>query len=71
MDQFEQQIEMMDLVFMRMIKSCKSKCLPAPSSYADGDVRKGEAVCIKRCGAKLFQAVELVSMELQQQQQQK
>lgn len=76
MDPFEQQIEMMDIIFTqylhtltncRMIKQCHKKCIP--KTFADGELNKGEAVCAKRCGTKLLAAVELIGLELAAQQQ--
>lgn len=84
MDTFE--VEMMDIVFtryhclvsyrhsliqyynFRMIGECRKKCIPG--QYQDGELNKGEAVCARRCGAKLLAAVELISTQLAAQQQQ-
>lgn len=62
--QLEQQIEMMDMVFMRSMKQCSRKCIP--SSYHDGELNKGEAVCAQRCLSKYFEVLELVSGKLQE-----
>lgn len=50
-----------------MIGECRKKCIPG--QYQDGELNKGEAVCARRCGAKLLVAVELISTELAAQQQ--
>ncbi|VDP33629.1 unnamed protein product [Echinostoma caproni] len=52
MQMFE--IEMMQHVFSNMTNSCLKKCIPA--KYSDGDLTKGEAVCLDRCAAKFMQA---------------
>lgn len=62
--QLEQQIEMMDMVFMRSMKQCSRKCIP--STYHDGELNKGEAVCAQRCLSKYFEVLELVSGKLQE-----
>ena len=41
----------------RLVNSCHAKCI-APGNqtrYAEGDLLKGEAVCIDRCTAKFFE----------------
>ncbi|KAK4473298.1 hypothetical protein MN116_004463 [Schistosoma mekongi] len=52
MQMFE--IEMMQQVFTSMTNSCLTKCIP--SNYNDGDLTKGEAICLDRCAAKFMQA---------------
>lgn len=52
MQMFE--IEMMQTVFSNMTDSCLRKCIPA--KYQDGDLSKGEAVCLDRCAAKFMEA---------------
>ncbi|ORX69327.1 hypothetical protein K493DRAFT_257532 [Basidiobolus meristosporus CBS 931.73] len=49
----EQEIEMVTDLYNRILDSCHQKCIP--SNYADGDLNKGESVCIDRCVAKFFQ----------------
>jgi import inner membrane translocase subunit TIM10 len=47
----------------RLVNSCHTKCIqPNPSShrYAEGDLLKGEAVCIDRCSAKFFEVNKVV-----------
>lgn len=75
----EQQIEMMDVVFMkysrytrlrssnfirRAVDHCGRNCVPA--TYKEGDLNKGESVCIKRCVDKFFATLEIVGQELQE-----
>ncbi|KAL5970408.1 Mitochondrial import inner membrane translocase subunit Tim10 [Taenia solium] len=52
MQMFE--IEMMQKVFSNMTKACLRKCIPP--RYHDGDLSKGEAVCLDRCAAKFMEA---------------
>lgn len=52
MQMFE--IEMMQKVFSSMTDSCMKKCIPP--RYQDGDLSKGEAVCLDRCAAKFMEA---------------
>lgn len=56
-----------------MMNTCQKKCI-APS-YRDGELTKGEAICIDRCVAKYFEihdriGKKLTAMNTQQQQQQ-
>lgn len=49
-------------------KACAKKCIP--NNYLEGEINKGEAVCLDRCAAKFFDVHLKVSDILQQQQQQ-
>jgi import inner membrane translocase subunit TIM10 len=52
----------------RLVSSCHAKCIqPNPSShrYAEGDLLKGEAVCIDRCSAKFFEVNKVVGERMQ------
>ena len=62
MQEIEQQIEMMDAVFMKSIGSCGHKCIPP--TYKDGELNKGESVCVQRCMNKFFKSLEVVSAQL-------
>ena len=66
--QFEQQVELMDLLFKNLIHSCKMKCISPP--YKDAALSKGEAVCVDRCAEKYFAVLEAVSQNLASKQQQ-
>ncbi|KAJ3528635.1 hypothetical protein NM688_g7971 [Phlebia brevispora] len=50
---------------MRSLKlsSCHAKCIN--TRYADGDLSKGESVCIDRCVAKFFEVNKKVGEKLQ------
>lgn len=60
--QMEQQVEMMDMVFKQSVSLCGQKCIS--SSYRDGELNKGEAVCTKRCVSKFFESLEVIGNEL-------
>jgi len=61
-EEIKRQIEMMDLVFRMSVQQCGQKCVS--KKYLDGEVNKGEAVCIQRCQSKFLTALELVSGQL-------
>jgi import inner membrane translocase subunit TIM10 len=41
------------------------KCIP--KEYREGEINKGEGVCLDRCAAKFFDVQMKISEELQQQ----
>lgn len=49
----------------RLTKSCLKKCIPP--IYREGELNKGEGVCIDRCTAKFFDVQLKVSELLQQE----
>ncbi|KAJ3560975.1 hypothetical protein NP233_g10487 [Leucocoprinus birnbaumii] len=49
--------------FNRMVQSCHAKCIS--TRYADGDLNKGESVCIDRCVAKFNEVQKKVGEKLQ------
>ena len=51
-----------------MTKSCAKKCIP--TDYREGDLNKGESVCLDRCAAKFFDVHMKISEILQQESQQ-
>lgn len=51
-----------------LTKACQKKCIP--TEYREGEINKGEGVCLDRCAAKFFDVHLKVSDILQQQQQQ-
>ena len=51
-----------------MIDSCYKKCIP--QKYAEGDLSKGESVCLDRCAAKYIEVSEKIGQQLQTMQQQ-
>ncbi|KAH7883892.1 Tim10/DDP family zinc finger-domain-containing protein [Phlebopus sp. FC_14] len=57
------EIDMVSDVFNRIVSSCHSKCIS--SRYAEGDLNKGESVCIDRCVAKFFEVNKKVGEKMQ------
>lgn len=45
-----------------MTSSCRQKCIPP--KYKDGELTKGEAVCVDRCVAKYIEVHERVGRKL-------
>uniref|UniRef100_A0A7E4ZW82 Mitochondrial import inner membrane translocase subunit n=1 Tax=Panagrellus redivivus TaxID=6233 RepID=A0A7E4ZW82_PANRE len=52
----ELEMEMMSDMYKRMTDACEAKCIP--SHYAEGDLTKGESVCLDRCVAKYLDVHE-------------
>ena len=50
-----------------MVKICTQKCIP--KDYREGDLNKGESVCLDRCSAKFFEAHQVISGQLEKAQQ--
>ncbi|KII93433.1 hypothetical protein PLICRDRAFT_131191 [Plicaturopsis crispa FD-325 SS-3] len=63
MEMATQELEMVTDVFNRIVSSCHSKCIS--TRYAEGDLNKGESVCIDRCVAKFFEVNKKVGEKLQ------
>lgn len=55
----EQELEMVTDMFNRLTESCRKKCLP--TDYREGDLNKGESVCLDRCVGKFFEVNMKVS----------
>jgi mitochondrial import inner membrane translocase subunit TIM10 len=49
----------------RLSDSCHRKCVPA--DYREGELNKGESVCLDRCASKFFDVNIKVSEKMQQQ----
>ncbi|PCH33430.1 hypothetical protein WOLCODRAFT_135131 [Wolfiporia cocos MD-104 SS10] len=58
-----QELDMITDVFNRLVTSCHAKCISP--RYAEGDLNKGESVCIDRCVAKFFEVNKRVGEKLQ------
>ncbi|KAF9647485.1 hypothetical protein BDM02DRAFT_3081129, partial [Thelephora ganbajun] len=58
-----QEVELVTDVFNRIVSSCHSKCIN--QRYLDGELSKGESVCIDRCVAKFFEANKRMGEKLQ------
>jgi len=61
----EQEMDLISDMFNRLIRSCSSKCIP--NDYREGELNKGEGVCLDRCAAKFFDTQMKVSELLQEQ----
>jgi import inner membrane translocase subunit TIM10 len=57
------------LCFCRLQQACMKKCIP--KEYREGELNKGEGVCIDRCAAKFFDVQMKISELLQQEAQAK
>ncbi|KIJ68728.1 hypothetical protein HYDPIDRAFT_106966 [Hydnomerulius pinastri MD-312] len=57
------EIDMVSDVFNRIVASCHSKCIS--TRYLEGDLNKGESVCIDRCVAKFFEVNKKVGEKMQ------
>ena len=53
------------LIASRLHESCSAKCIP--KDYREGDLNKGESVCLDRCVAKFFEVNMKVSEKMQQE----
>ncbi|EON98536.1 putative mitochondrial import inner membrane translocase subunit tim10 protein [Phaeoacremonium minimum UCRPA7] len=51
----------------RLNKACQAKCIPG--DYREGELNKGESVCLDRCTAKFMDVQMKVSDILQGEQQ--
>ncbi|TFY69054.1 hypothetical protein EVJ58_g639 [Rhodofomes roseus] len=58
-----QELDMITDVFNRLVSSCHNKCVSA--RYAEGDLSKGESVCIDRCVSKFLEVNKKVGEKLQ------
>ncbi|KAI0042670.1 hypothetical protein FA95DRAFT_1564092 [Auriscalpium vulgare] len=58
-----QELDMVTDIFNRIVSTCHAKCIS--TRYAEGDLTKGESVCIDRCVAKFFEANKKVGERLQ------
>ncbi|KAG8932262.1 protein transporter tim10 [Tulasnella sp. 419] len=57
------EVEMISDVFNRIVSSCHAKCISP--RYAEGDLTKGESVCVDRCVAKFFEVNKKVGERMQ------
>jgi mitochondrial import inner membrane translocase subunit TIM10 len=51
------------IAFSSLTQSCTKKCIPP--DYREGDLNKGESVCLDRCVAKFFEVNIKVSEKMQ------
>jgi len=59
----ETEIEMVSNMFNQLVDTCTKKCIP--NTYREGDLNKGESVCLDRCVAKFFDVNVKVSEKMQ------
>ncbi|KAK4454585.1 mitochondrial import inner membrane translocase subunit tim-10 [Podospora aff. communis PSN243] len=64
----ENELKVVAEMHTRMVKICSLKCVD--KTYREGELSKGEAVCLDRCAAKFFEAHAKISDQLQQQSSQ-
>jgi len=57
------EIEMITDVFNRLVSVCHTKCISP--RYTEGDLNKGESVCVDRCVAKFFEVNKKVGERMQ------
>ncbi|ROT39522.1 Tim10/DDP family zinc finger protein [Sodiomyces alkalinus F11] len=62
----EQELRMLASMHNRMTKMCQTKCIP---DYREGELNKGESVCLDRCSAKYFESHQKVSDIMQAESQ--
>ncbi|KAM0259980.1 hypothetical protein ACHAQJ_003073 [Trichoderma viride] len=63
----EGEMRMMADTYNRLQKTCQKKCVP--SDYREGELNKGESVCLDRCTAKFLDTSMKISEIMQQQGQ--
>ncbi|KAK4041562.1 Tim10/DDP family zinc finger-domain-containing protein [Parachaetomium inaequale] len=61
----ENELKVIAEMHTRMLKVCTAKCVD--KSYREGELAKGEAVCLDRCAAKFFEAHTTISEQLQKE----
>ncbi|VDK43250.1 unnamed protein product [Anisakis simplex] len=62
------EMEMMSDMYRRMTNACQQKCIA--TNYREGDLTKGEAVCLDRCVAKYLDVHEKLGKRLTSMSQQ-
>eukprot|EP00127_Corallochytrium_limacisporum_P000607 Clim_evm6s22 gene=Clim_evmTU6s22 len=60
----EQEMDAITDLFNRLVSTCNKKCVP--NKYRDGELTKGESVCIDRCVAKYMEAHDKIGKLLQE-----
>ncbi|KAI9868167.1 MAG: protein transporter tim10 [Trichoglossum hirsutum] len=65
----ETELEVVSDMYNRLTASCAKKCIP--NDYREGDLNKGESVCLDRCVAKFFEVNIKVSEKMQGEAAQK
>ncbi|EFW98559.1 mitochondrial intermembrane space translocase subunit [Grosmannia clavigera kw1407] len=65
----EAEMKMMADMHNRLVKNCTAKCVPG--EYREGELNKGESVCLDRCAAKFFSVHMTISEQMQKEAQQR
>ncbi|KAI8062169.1 Tim10/DDP family zinc finger-domain-containing protein [Gongronella butleri] len=60
----EQQVDAFMGLYNRISEKCHKKCIP--THYREGDLNKGEMVCLDRCAAKYLAFEKLLGKKLQE-----
>ncbi|XP_015779731.1 PREDICTED: mitochondrial import inner membrane translocase subunit Tim10-B-like [Acropora digitifera] len=58
----ELEIEMMTDLYNRLTEACQKKCISP--KYKEGDLTKGESVCLDRCVAKYLEIHDRIGKKL-------
>ncbi|CAD6188520.1 unnamed protein product [Caenorhabditis auriculariae] len=58
----ELEVEMMSDMYRRMTTACQAKCVS--TAFKEGELTKGEAVCLDRCVAKYLDVHEKLGKRL-------
>ncbi|KAK4220063.1 Tim10/DDP family zinc finger-domain-containing protein [Rhypophila decipiens] len=61
----ENELKVVAEMHSRMVKICTLKCID--KTYREGELSKGESVCLDRCAAKFFEAHTSISEQLQKE----
>jgi len=62
----ELELEMVTDMVTRLSNACMKKCIP--TDYREGDLNKGESVCLDRCVSKFFEVNMKISEKMAQMQ---
>ncbi|KAF4624408.1 hypothetical protein G7Y89_g13762 [Cudoniella acicularis] len=65
----EQEMDLVTDMFNKLQQACMKKCVP--KDYREGELNKGEGVCIDRCASKFFDVQMKISELLQAEAQAK
>merc|ERR1711964_820394 len=65
----EQEMDLVTDMFNKLQQACMKKCIP--KEYREGEINKGEGVCIDRCASKFFDVQMKISELLQAEAQAK
>ncbi|KAK0618170.1 Tim10/DDP family zinc finger-domain-containing protein [Bombardia bombarda] len=61
----ENELKVVAEMHSRMVKICTLKCID--KTYREGELAKGESVCLDRCAAKFFESHQKISEQLQKE----